>query len=280
MNNLYVNENTRINETAERNGDLNTDMLGLNELLGCDMAAAGSGEAAEAQETLLASKAQAKLIVLANRYRFMLDTCALLHQNFGLLLEHLLPLLQEVGKTLLIPFCVVLELKGIAQRLCPEQEAAREVIHTLLELKRTGLVSICGEAVELTGDKQKVATVIGQMKEGEVLFVTQNRRLSQTLMDVSRMGLAGGNVGVGCINGHGYVSRFRLPGNEFVPGVRPDGSKVWQRSTCVDCGDQFTIFDRERDYYLENNLALPHRCPLCRKLRKLSWNGKNVGVAV
>lgn len=278
MNNLYVNENTQINETAGQTGVTYDDICSLHDLLAHE--AAVSRETMEEEELRLASRAKAKLILLVSRYSFMLDTCALLHANCALLLEHLVPLLQESGKQLLIPFCVVLELQRLAERHGSGQERAERMIQTLLELKRSGLVSICGDVTELKGDKQKVATVIQQMKECEVLFVTQNRRLSQVLIEVSRMGLAGGNIGVGIINSHGYVSRFRVHNKGLVPGVRYDGAKVWEHRTCADCGEQFVIFDRERDHCLETDTELPQSCPLCRKLKKISWNGMSVAVAV
>lgn len=270
MTNLFINEMT--NTTVYDN------QLNVSQLL--DMPLEDLTEDTESQQMREASKAQAKLMILVDRYSFLLDTCSVLSERFALLLEHLLPILRECGKALLIPFCVVLELQHVGQTQPEMTQRVNERIHTLLELKREGLVTICGEPSQECGDKQKVATVLEMMKQVEVLVVTQNQDLSRNLLEIGRFGLAGGkHVGVGRINSHGFLSRYRMPGKESAPGVRSDGSRVWQRCTCADCGEEFTIFDKERDYYLDNGLALPRRCPTCRKLRKMSWAGAQVKVA-
>lgn len=270
MTNLFFNETTCT--TAPFRSEQN-----MSRLLGVGLEALPEAQS-PAQEERLVAKAQAKLMILVNRYHLLLDTCSLLSERFDLLLDHLLPVLREYGKSMLIPFCVVLEMQHVGQSQPDMAQRVDEVIRRLLELKDEGLVTICGEPSQERGDRQKVATVLEALKQGEVLVVTKDQDLSRSLMEIGRFGLAGGKyVGVGYINGHGYLSRFRLPGNEFVPGVRPDGSRVWQRSTCADCGEEFAIFDKERDYYLDNSLALPRRCPTCRKLRKL--NAPQIRVA-
>ena len=38
--------------------------------------------------------------------------------------------------------------------------------------------------------------------------------------------------------------------------------------TCRDCGKAFKIFRAERIFFESHNMALPKRCPACRKARK------------
>lgn len=218
-----------------------------------------------------AARAKAKLTALVDRYNIMLDTCALLSADFLLLLEHLLPVLKEAGKSLLVPFCVVMELDTLGRYKPELTQKINDVVLRLLELKREGLVTICGERSGDHGERGKVTAIMAQLAQGEVLVVTQDQDLSHKLIEISSLGLAGGRiVAVSRINRHGYLSRYQKEGRVFVDGTRSDGAKVWQRCTCADCGDEFIIRDKERDYYLSNALELPRRCPTCRKLRKMA----------
>ena len=40
------------------------------------------------------------------------------------------------------------------------------------------------------------------------------------------------------------------------------------RKTCRDCGKSFEITKAERIFFESHNMALPKRCPACRKARK------------
>ena len=49
------------------------------------------------------------------------------------------------------------------------------------------------------------------------------------------------------------------------------------RATCVQCGEEFNISDRELDYFKENGLEVPKRCVKCRKEnRRARCNESNV----
>lgn len=45
-------------------------------------------------------------------------------------------------------------------------------------------------------------------------------------------------------------------------------SKTSVQKTCRDCGKTFEITRAERIFFESNNMALPKRCPACRKARK------------
>jgi len=268
FNTYSTTANTNTN-TAFETEPVRDDRLDVTELLGMQPPTDRRSAAREEEERELALKAKEKLHNLSERYTMVVDTSALTHSNFPLLVEHLRPVLHETGKSLLVPFCVVLELKNTAEGNSTSAGYAREAIHLLTELKRDGLAEICGEASDLTNLKQKVATVLAEMQRGEVLVITQSRALSSTLMDVSRLGLAGeGHVGISQINKHGYLSRF-ISNSKAIPTtphrVTP---RVWKHETCADCGETFSILESERDYFQRNGLCLPRRCPDCRKARK------------
>lgn len=45
-------------------------------------------------------------------------------------------------------------------------------------------------------------------------------------------------------------------------------SKISVQKTCRDCGKTFEITRAERIFFESHNMALPKRCPACRKARK------------
>lgn len=45
-------------------------------------------------------------------------------------------------------------------------------------------------------------------------------------------------------------------------------SNISVRKTCRDCGKPFEITKAERIFFESHNMALPKRCPACRKARK------------
>jgi hypothetical protein len=51
-----------------------------------------------------------------------------------------------------------------------------------------------------------------------------------------------------------------------------------QLLTCVDCGSDFTFTGGEARFYLSKGLTIPpHRCPECRRRRKLTINREGPG---
>ena len=67
----------------------------------------------EDQQKQSRERAQDNLEQLAERYTFLIDTCSLLHPQFPELMTHLIPLLRENGKALIIPSGVVAELQSL-----------------------------------------------------------------------------------------------------------------------------------------------------------------------
>jgi hypothetical protein len=39
---------------------------------------------------------------------------------------------------------------------------------------------------------------------------------------------------------------------------------------CIDCGDKFRFSSGEQAYFISKMLSEPKRCPICRKIRRLS----------
>ena len=49
-------------------------------------------------------------------------------------------------------------------------------------------------------------------------------------------------------------------------------SKVYTTTTCVDCGNSFSIKRGEKEYFEQKGWALPKRCPTCRKKKTADRN--------
>ena len=79
------------------------------------------------------------------------------------------------------------------------------------------------------------------------------------------------------LNGHTPKHRLvRSVGESFMElSAIPDALSAAQRDdtvsiqkTCRDCGKPFEITKAERFFFESHNMALPKRCPTCRKARK------------
>jgi hypothetical protein len=48
---------------------------------------------------------------------------------------------------------------------------------------------------------------------------------------------------------------------------------------CKDCGRDFTINEREREWFTSNGLAMPKRCPACRKANREAREAREAQAA-
>ena len=80
-----------------------------------------------------------------------------------------------------------------------------------------------------------------------------------------------------CKNGyapqHTLVRSFRDSLNEALAVEDAAIRASWDENTsiekmCRDCGKAFKISRAERIFFESHNMALPKRCPACRKARK------------
>ena len=163
----------------------------------------------EDQQKQSRERAQDNLEQLAERYTLLIDTCSLLHPQFPELMTHLVPLLRENGKALIIPSGVVAELQSLGERKVELRDQIRALVKQLAALKREGLVSVYGESTETFGDKQLLATATRFLTSTELLVITQDNALSNDLLHLNRLGsVRGKRLTVGRINRYGYLSRF------------------------------------------------------------------------
>lgn len=172
----------------------------------------------EQQKAQSQTRAQENLERLVECCVVLIDTCSLLHPQFPELMSHLIPLLLENSKTLIIPSGVVAELQSLGKRKTDLREQIRILIKQLAALKKEGLVSVFGESGETFGDKQLLTIATRFLTSTELLVVTQDNALSNDLIRLNQLdSVRGKRITVCRINRYGYLSRF-LPQEKRFAG--------------------------------------------------------------
>lgn len=163
----------------------------------------------EKQQAESRRRAQANLEQVTARYTLLIDTCALLHPQFPDLMAHLIPLLRENGKSLIVPTGVVAELRRLGETKPELREQVRVLARNLAALKDEGLVSVYGESGETFGDKQFLATATRFMTSASLLVITQDKALSEDLLHLNCLNsVKGKRLSVSRVNRYGYLSRY------------------------------------------------------------------------
>ena len=181
----------------------------------------------ENQQKQSTQRAQANLEQVTARYTLLIDTCALLHPQFPDLMAHLIPLLRENGKSLIVPSSVVEELRKLGRTKPELCEQVRTLAGNLAALKDEGLVSVYGESGEDFGDKQFLATATRFMTGASLLVITQDHALSEDLLHLNCLNsVKGKRLSVGRINRYGYLSRY-VPREQWPSGSGSGSGSRW-----------------------------------------------------
>ena len=132
-------------------------------------------------------RAQSNLERLVQQYVILLDTCSLLHPQFPRLLEHMVPLLLQHGKALVVPSGVAAELDSLRVKKPELTENIRLLLPQLSQLQRQGLLRVYGGASENFGDRQLLAAATHFMTSTSLLVVTQDNALSRDLLHLNQL---------------------------------------------------------------------------------------------
>jgi len=166
-------------------------------------------EAQSKREKECRRRAEEWLHAAAAHRMILIDTCSVLHEQFPLLMEHLVPLLARNGKALIVPSCVVEELKGLRGR-AGVADRAGERLMDLVRLKRGGLVKVCGQPGEGFGDQQILTAATRLLTAADLLVITQDNGLSEDLLRLNSLhSVQGRRLAVSRINGYGFLSRYQ-----------------------------------------------------------------------
>ncbi len=171
-------------------------------------------------------RSQNNLERVVQRFTLLIDTCALLHEQFPLLMERMAPLLRQNGKVLIVPSSVLTELRNLADKKPELTERIRALLPLMAQLKSQGLLKVYGSTSEGFGDQQMLAVVTHFMTSAQLLVITQDNKLSSDLLRLNQLdSVHGKQVAVSRINRYGYLSRFLTPeqrGSSSVSGSTAD----------------------------------------------------------
>ncbi|MGI5952946.1 MAG: zinc-ribbon domain containing protein [Dysosmobacter sp.] len=157
-------------------------------------------------------RSQDNLERVVQRFTLLIDTCALLHEQFPLLMERMAPLLRQNGKVLIVPSSVLTELRNLADKKPKLTERIRMLLPLMAQMKSQGVLKVYGSTCEDFGDQQMLAVVTRFMTSAQLLVITQDNGLSSDLLRLNQLdSVRGKQVAVSRINRYGYLSRFLTP---------------------------------------------------------------------
>lgn len=165
--------------------------------------------AGAASEEDNARRAQENLVRLVSRYTFLIGTCSLLHPQFSEMMGHLIPLLRENGKYLIIPDSVINDLQRLVIKNPEMTDQISNLIHQLANLRMEGLVQVCGNGTERSFAKHLIKLAEQLLTYTEPLIITQNNRLSEDLVALNRARpTTEKRLAVSRVNHYGFLSRY------------------------------------------------------------------------
>ena len=167
-----------------------------------------------------ALRAQSCLERLVQKHTLLIDTCALLHQQFPLLAERLMPLLRQNCKALVVPSSVTAELRYLPLSKPELTERIQALLPLLAQLRQQGLLRVYGGQGETFGDRQMLSTVTTLLTTSSLLVITQDKGLSTDLLLLNQLDCMRDKqaVAVSRINRYGYLSRFQPQTPEHMGG--------------------------------------------------------------
>ena len=163
------------------------------------------------QQRMAALRSQNALERIVQKYTLLIDTCALLHEQFPLLVQHMEPLLRQNCKALVVPSSVVAELRFLPLKKPELAERIQALMPLLSGLQKRGLLRVYGSQGGSFGDRQMLAAVTTLLTTSPLLVITQDRDLSNDVLLLNRLDCMRDKqaVEVSRVNRYGYLSRFQ-----------------------------------------------------------------------
>jgi len=163
------------------------------------------------QQRMAALRAQNALERAVQKHTLLIDTCALLHEQFPLLAKRLEPLLRQNCRALVVPSSVVAELRFLPLKKPELAERVQALMPLLSRLQKQGLLRVYGDQGETFGDRQMLAAVTTLLTTSSLLVITQDRNLSNDVLLLNQLDCMRDKqaVAVSRVNQYGYLSRFQ-----------------------------------------------------------------------
>ena len=120
--------------------------------------------------------------------KIMIDTCSLMHDQCGCMIQRLLPALQKHGRQVLIPDKVIGELQKHRNSSDPVKSgAARQGMRLCRQLQEAGCLSIRGDQRDNFADNTFFVAISRYRYQHQMLLITQDRKLSQDILFLNQM---------------------------------------------------------------------------------------------
>lgn len=151
--------------------------------------------------------------------KIMIDTCSLMHDKCGLLIDQLLPALRRHGKKLIVPAKVVAELKKHQKDTSDPFRAAsaEQGLALCVRLRQADCLSIRGADRDNFADNTFFVAIGSYRYKYSILLITQDRKLGQDVLRLNEMqSTKGYPVEVCYLNGRGQLC-------PSTPNGRPRG---------------------------------------------------------
>lgn len=163
------------------------------------------------QQRMAALRSQNALERAVQKHTLLIDTCALLHEQFPLLAKRLEPLLRQNCRALVVPSSVVAELRFLPLKKPELADRVQALLPLLSRLQKQGLLRVYGDQGETFGDRQMLAAVTTLLTTSSLLVITQDRNLSNDVLLLNQLDCMRDKqaVAVSRVNRYGYLSRFQ-----------------------------------------------------------------------
>lgn len=146
-------------------------------------------------------------IAIMRHCQFYVDTCVLLNGNGHAKLRKLARTLNDWGKTLYVPACVVSELKKQKQRGGRLAKHAARLLRRIAKKTQAGLLKICNPETAGQYADKAIMRIFANLPAGEkALLITEDRPLAAALSAANRAanGAVLGRFAACKLNGAGY----------------------------------------------------------------------------
>ena len=150
--------------------------------------------------------------------KILIDACSLLSEFADLFWAHIIPILEQEGKSMIVPWQVYKEVKNFADNpiACLQKndlglnKRAKKAANTIAIRQKAGLVQVFGDKDDNFADNVFLTVVTQKRLNYNLLIITQDRRLAQDIMMMSKTQsvITQYLTQVRRINSFGYLSPF------------------------------------------------------------------------
>lgn len=196
-----------------------------------------------------------KIEILVKEFIIFLDTCSLMHYNFKVLSDELIPLLSKNKKKVIITIRVLEELKkhSINSKEKPETvENAKKALEIIDIMRQKKLIDFRGENTDNFTDNVFGTVFSKHRLSHKLLLITQDGNLAEDILSLNNLkSVKGYEVSVKRINKHGYLGNFNI--SNIIKSSKEDKKSYNSKEVLEDENIEKEKFElKEEIYKIEN----------------------------